>query len=310
MKLLVGVLLLCALSGSCHGAVGSVDPTTWSTIAADFCNGSRQSPVNINSATVTQDANLMSFNFTNFDDKSALTKIKNTGRTVQVAVENAKVSGGGLSTTYDILQFHLHWGNGSRVPGSEHTINGQRYPMELHIVTLKESFNGNVTLALQDPEGLAALGFLIEAVDEADSPDSWNTLTSYLGNITLRDEYVNITHQISMDDILMGVDRDKYYRYLGSLTTPTCNEVVVWTVFKDTIKVSRNLIDLFSTKIRVGNATSILMTQTFRPIQPNLRVRATMDSTMDSTSSTTNSGTISLATAQMGIAAIWALKGF
>lgn len=33
---------------------------------------------------------------------------------------------------------------------------------QLHIVTLKESFNGNVTLALQDREGLAALGFLIE----------------------------------------------------------------------------------------------------------------------------------------------------
>ena len=41
------------------------------------------------------------------------------------------VSGGALSTSYDTLQFHLHWGNQSSIPGSEHTVDGKRYPMEV-----------------------------------------------------------------------------------------------------------------------------------------------------------------------------------
>jgi len=49
-------------------------------------------------------------------------------------------------------------------------------------------------------------------------------------------------NQITMNSLLEGVDRTKYYRYQGSLTTPNCNEAVIWTVFKDPIKVSQDLV--------------------------------------------------------------------
>ena len=58
------------------------------------------------------------------------------------------------------------------------------------------------------------------------------------------DEKVAIAAGFSLDDLLSGVDRTKYYRYLGSLTTPSCDEVVVWTVFKEPIKVSKDLVSL------------------------------------------------------------------
>lgn len=34
--------------------------------------------------------------------------------------------------------------------------------LQLHIVSMKSSFNGNVSQAIADSEGLAALGFLID----------------------------------------------------------------------------------------------------------------------------------------------------
>ncbi|CAL8282203.1 unnamed protein product [Merluccius merluccius] len=282
----------------------SCGPAAWPTVVSpEFCNGSRQSPVNIDTGSATEDSSLNNFNFNNYNSTSGLTTITNTGRTVKVALQDLTVSGGGLSTTYNSLQFHLHWGNGYAVPGSEHTVNGMRYPMEMHIVNMKQSFNGNVTLALADSEGLAALGFFIEVMDgdATASPASWNTLASYLANITNSGDSANINSQISMDDLLDGVDRSRYYRYLGSLTTPTCNEVVIWTVFKDPIKVSKDVINRFNSTVHIGNDTSILMINTYRNIQPNQEVKTTVD----------NSGSsITLASAQMAIAAIWAFTGF
>ncbi|KAK6311007.1 hypothetical protein J4Q44_G00190620 [Coregonus suidteri] len=231
----------------------SCDDTTWSTIAMG-------------------DTTLTAFTFTKYGDNSTMKTIKNTGNTVKVELmSGVQVTGGALSEAYDSLQFHLH---GATVPqslGRSTTVDGTRYPMELHIVNAKSSHNGNTTSAIADSTGLAALGFFIEAMpgNATGSPAAWNTLTSYLANITLKDEHVNITHAISLDELLEGVDRTKYYRYLGSLTTPNCNEAVVWTVFKDPIKVSKDLIDLFSTTVHIDhNTTSALMTNTFRNIQP------------------------------------------
>ncbi|KAM4623957.1 carbonic anhydrase 4-like [Polymixia lowei] len=281
MSVVVLLCALCVLVPAARCATGSVawcydqpqcSYTTWPTISTQFCNGSRQSPIDIVSASATSDSNLTAFTFQNYDSRSGLTKIENTGRTVKVSLASGiQVSGGGLSESYDSLQFHLHWGNGSSVPGSEHTVDGRRFPMELHIVNSKSSFNQNTTQAIQDSTGLAALGFFIEEMsgNATASPSSWQSLTSYLANITASGQSVTVAAGISLDDLLVGVDRTNFYRYLGSLTTPTCNEAVVWTVFKDSIKVSKDLIDLFSTTVRVNGSTSDFMTNVYRGVQPS-----------------------------------------
>lgn len=47
---------------------------------------------------------------------------------------------------------------------------------------------------------------------------------------------------ITISDLVQDVDMTKYYRYNGSLTTPACNEAVVWTVFQEPIRISKNLV--------------------------------------------------------------------
>ncbi|XP_053270469.1 carbonic anhydrase 4 [Pleuronectes platessa] len=282
MILLVAlVLTLCALTSRVDCATAGIDwcyhlPTcndnNWATIAPKYCNGSRQSPININTSAAKIDENLTAFTYTNYGSTTALKTLENTGKTVKANLESGvKISGGGLANTYDSLQFHLHWGNGASVPGSEHTVDGKRYPMEMHIVNVKSSYNGNTTLAVGDSNGLAALGFFIEEMSGSATgePAAWKTLTSYLANITNKGENVALPSGISLDDLLVGVNRAKYYRYLGSLTTPACNEAVVWTVFKETIKVSKDLIDLFSNTVHVNGSSSPLMTNVFRQIQPD-----------------------------------------
>ncbi|KAK2876885.1 hypothetical protein Q8A67_020981 [Cirrhinus molitorella] len=243
----------------------SCSDATWPTIAEKYCNGTQQSPINIVTTNVQANANLTSLTFTGYNDKAALTLIKNTGTTIQVTLDHEKmhVQGGDLPGLFASTEFHLHWGNGSTTPGSEHGVNGKRFPMELHIVNKAER---NATVS--GNSALAVLGFFIEASNDTGKPESWKTLTSYLAKIANAGDQEPIYH-ISMDDLLTGVDRSKYYRYLGSLTTPNCNEGVIWTIFQDPIKVSWDLIDLFTTSVYINKTTnSPLMTNTFRGVQP------------------------------------------
>ncbi|XP_055360571.1 carbonic anhydrase XVb [Betta splendens] len=279
MNQLAAVIAVCALVPGVHCAIGwcyhqaSCNDSTWPIIAPIHCNGSRQSPIDINSTSAEPDSNLTAFSFKNYSSTSALKTIRNSAWTVKVTLgSGVQISGGGLPESYDCIQFHLHWGNGSSVPGSEHTVDGKRYPMELHIVCSKSSYHRNTSLALLDPTGIAALGFLIEETSGEATPASWHNLTSYLPNITNSGDSVSMAPRISLDDLLVGVDRTKYYRYLGSLTTPNCNEAVVWTVFKDPIKVSRDLIERFSTTVRFVNNSSPFMTNVYRDLQPLQRV--------------------------------------
>uniref|UniRef100_A0A8C9SXY7 Carbonic anhydrase 4 n=1 Tax=Scleropages formosus TaxID=113540 RepID=A0A8C9SXY7_SCLFO len=72
---------------------------------------------------------------------------------------------------------------------------------------------------------------LMEGTSDKETPEAWKNLTSHLVKIT------NIS-----DDLLNGVNLSKFYRYNGSLTTPTCDEAVVWTVFQEPISVSKDLV--------------------------------------------------------------------
>lgn len=69
----------------CAHSLPPSDDTTWPKIAENFCNGRRQSPINIVSRSSTKTTpSLEDFNFVGFDDTTAMSKLVNTGKTGKV----------------------------------------------------------------------------------------------------------------------------------------------------------------------------------------------------------------------------------
>ena len=56
-------------------------PDHWSALPEAFCGGKQQSPVDIDTKGVVENASLEVFSFTHFDDKKAMKYVINTGHT-------------------------------------------------------------------------------------------------------------------------------------------------------------------------------------------------------------------------------------
>uniref|UniRef100_A0A3P9NPN2 Carbonic anhydrase n=1 Tax=Poecilia reticulata TaxID=8081 RepID=A0A3P9NPN2_POERE len=221
------------------------------------CGGKSQSPINIVTRKTVKDERLTPIEFKNYQQtfKNSLTNNGHSG----VCAHTVTISGGDLSTTYKAVQFHLHWGKDGG-PGSEHTIDGEQYPMELHIVHMKSSY-ADLTTALRDPNGVAVLGFFYEVI----------LLNSFLYRVANMAVFVFSDVSFSLPSISLAQlippeqKLTSYYRYRGSLTTPPCSESVVWTVFETPIPLSMDQMKAFST-VQFYDGTS--MVNNFRPVQP------------------------------------------
>ncbi|XP_029383945.1 carbonic anhydrase 4-like isoform X3 [Echeneis naucrates] len=241
----------------CYNEHCESNPSHWADLAGSFCGGSKQSPINIKTNHAEKDNSLTDFMFVNFSSNQVIQSIQNNGHTVKCNLKKnqVEVSGGGLDGTYYALQFHFHWGKlGDRHSGSEHTLDGERLPMEMHIVTMKKGLD--VEEAKKDPQGFAVLAFFINETENGDVSGPWEKLTSNVPNDQVTEEP---KLDISINDLIGDVNLSMFYRYMGSFTTPDCNEAVAWTVFREPIKVNKKLIERFPSKAGFNNV--------FRPVQ-------------------------------------------
>ncbi|XP_028277468.1 carbonic anhydrase 4a [Parambassis ranga] len=264
--LLASIWTLCTGSGDwCYQSQFSCDhqcnaPENWDHANKD-CAGMYQSPINIVTRKTLKDERLTPLQFNNYQQIFRGT-IKNNGHSVQVGIPHlSTISGGGLPSTYKAVQFHLHWGNKGG-PGSEHTIDGEQYPMELHIVHMKNHY-ADLTTALRDPEGLAVLGFFYEMSNSANR--KYDAIINTMRGIKATNANTSLP-SISLAQLIPSEQNmTSYYRYKGSLTTPGCTQAVIWTVFENPIPLSMEQLAAFSDlqfsdrKPMVGN---------FRPVQP------------------------------------------
>ncbi|KAM4546881.1 carbonic anhydrase 4a [Fundulus diaphanus] len=235
-------------------------PEKWNHANED-CGGRSQSPINIVTRKTLKDETLSPFQFKNYQ-QTFRGSIKNNGHSVQVGIPHlSTISGGGLKDMYKAVQFHLHWGTDGG-PGSEHTIDGEQYPMELHIVHMKKDY-ADLGTALRDKSGVAVLGFFYEESKSANR--KYDSIINTLQSVKATNSNVSLP-SISLAQLIPSEQNlTSYYRYRGSLTTPGCTESVVWTVFENPIPLSMEQLKAFS-KVQFHDGKQ--MVNTFRPVQP------------------------------------------
>ncbi|XP_053883606.1 carbonic anhydrase 4-like [Malaclemys terrapin pileata] len=240
-------------------------PETWAALG--HFNGTRQSPINIVTPAAVHNPHLGAVSLAGYGDARKLIYMKNKGTTVEVHLaDGLHLSAQGLPAIYTAKSFHLHWGQGAARPGSEHFINHKQFSMELHIVHTKN--NLSMADALKDPEGIAVLAFFLQATAHARPSRSWDSFTRHLKNVALKGKKTNLDGSFSLRGLLGSVDLARYYRYHGSLTTPNCDEVVVWTVFPSPILVPPGVVAAFPSILRSTNSDAGPRLQNnYRPLQ-------------------------------------------
>ncbi|XP_071543706.1 putative carbonic anhydrase 3 [Panulirus ornatus] len=242
---------------SYHGETG---PDHW---AENFplCRGTRQSPVDLAMENVVNQTYYEPFRFFNYDKLPSNMTVVNNGHTIIVLLEMGNrptVSGGGLGHEYELVQMHFHWGRDfSR--GSEHKFGNRSYSAELHLVHYN-LYYGSIEEAVRYSDGLAVLGICMDVM-YTDNPNL-NNIISALDYIYKADTQISIQpFPISQ---LMPNDMRLFFRYAGSLTTPPCSEVVVWTVFEKPIVVSHYQLAKFRT---LWDDEGMPLVDNFRPLQ-------------------------------------------
>nr|XP_056715044.1 carbonic anhydrase 15-like [Euleptes europaea] len=261
-------------------------PSHWKDMTKS-CSGDNQSPINIVRRKTQRDLSLDEISFEGYDQAPAgRWQLLNDGHSVTMNLDGASASDqinitkGGLQDTYRALQFHFHWGDSNK-NGSEHTIDGRQYPMELHLVHMNTKYK-TINEAKGHPKGLAVLGFLFK-VSEVDNTN-YNTIIAGLRNISRAGVSVDLASTFPLSNLLPNMDSlSKYYRYKGSLTTPGCEEVVVWTVFEEEIPISKPQLNAFVNTLYFKGGTKLVkMANNFRPSQPlkNRKVYASKDATI------------------------------
>ncbi|KZC06721.1 Carbonic anhydrase 5A, mitochondrial [Dufourea novaeangliae] len=199
--------------------------------------------------------------------------------------EGTFLSGGPLiDDVYKLEQYHCHWGcSDSR--GSEHTVDSQafagenrqvraylnllrhkklelvqtreirtgmkspnkirtwqgvRAPKKLHLVHWNTSKYNTFAEAAKASDGLAVLGVFLKVGKTHHEMDKIARMLPYVSH---KDEVVEIAELIDPSKLLP--DDNGYWTYLGSLTTPPCNESVTWILFKKCIEVSHHQLNIF-----------------------------------------------------------------
>ncbi|WP_336514677.1 carbonic anhydrase family protein [Pollutibacter soli] len=221
------------------GYHGDDGPEHWAALSPVYAacgEGKTQSPIDIQESGTTT-GSVWNLEYKNTSVRIAynehMNEIIDNGHTIQASVDEGSSLRYG-NKTYQLKQFHFH-------TPSEHTLDGEHLPMEMHMV--HQASDGS----------LAVIGVFF--VEGKKANENFNKIISYLP-----DEKGESIHNASDSlSIRLHIPTDHHaYHYIGSLTTPPCTENVQWLILKEKISLTTDQIKAFSSRIGPNN----------RPTQP------------------------------------------
>lgn len=202
-----------ATSFSCDGKSlkTACGPAYWHTLTGyEACGGMKQSPVNIETASAE-----IAVGVPQFDAEAGCSEWDQYANDHAFQVDFAKCDSLGVTyegTYYTLLQFHFH-------SPSEHTIDGQYFDAELHMVHKGASDDDllviGVPLQVMKPDAKANNLFLNRL---------WK---SWKEGKELEKTKVVSQKPLNPHKYFLGPNT-RMYSYAGSLTTPPCSETVKW----------------------------------------------------------------------------------
>lgn len=206
--------------------VGPNGPRKWGSISPTYSacsNGTFQSPINIVKSKCVPGQHLkpldIEYHFT--ANATLVDNLFNVAMNYDGNAGVLRLNG----KNYTLIQMHWH-------SPSEHHLNGVRYAAELHLV--HKSVDGEVTVIAvlyhyghPDPL-LTKIQSKLEQLVKAAHRSTDKQAQVALGAITTKE---------------IRKHSRKYYRYVGSFSTPPCTEGVIWNILGKVKSISKKQVD-------------------------------------------------------------------
>ncbi|XP_055009967.1 receptor-type tyrosine-protein phosphatase zeta [Boleophthalmus pectinirostris] len=223
------------------------------------CNSARQSPVDVDETFTQVRLQYQNLQLEGWERRiSESSTVRNNGTTVVIDVGGEFfVSGGGLTDRFKVGRISFHWGRcNATSEGSEHSLNGMKYPLEMQIYCYDAETFENLDEAINAEGRIAALAVLFEmSLDENENLtaviDAVNTVTRF----GKTEPIVPFVLQSLLPNSI-----DKYYIYNGSLTAPPCSETVEWVIFKHTVPISETQLEVFCEVLTLEQSGYVILT--------------------------------------------------